>query len=199
MDNSVEIPKVAVMSAANGVMFMTFFGALWASIGVIGSHGLGAPWLLVFSGIVTLVLLFGSITLFGRAKKFTNSSTQEDSAHWKMVNRKFMLIFGLEGVAIAIASVICNVTNHFELFFPIMAIIVGVHFFPLARLFRVNSHHVTGAILCVLGIITFFLPMSATVAGVPIILTSVFIGFASALTLWANGLSIWITTLKKIR
>jgi hypothetical protein len=58
-ETSLTIPGAAVRGVASGVLFMAFFGTLWASIG-----------------------------------------------------------------------------NRFDLFFPIMALIVGVHFFPLAALFQ---------------------------------------------------------------
>jgi hypothetical protein len=137
--------------------------------------------------------------LFGKGRKWKDSSNKEEIEHWKKVNRKFVLVFVLEGVAILITSVICNITNNFEFFFPIVAIIVGVHFFPLAQLFRVYFYHVTGLVLCILGIVTFFLPMDAAVNGVTIVATSVFIGFGSSLTLWLTGLTIWVTTMKQIK
>lgn len=199
MTDLVKLPKTAVFGAANGVMFMTFFGALWASIGIIGSHGLGAPWLLVLSVVVTLILLIGAISLFGKAHNMNNAFIPKVSEHWKKINRKFGLIFGLEGLAIFITSVICNIINHFEVFFPIMAIIVGIHFFPLAKLFRENFYYGTGGVLCILGVITFLLPTNVTVSNVTLIATSTFIGFGSALTLWLTGLRIWITMLKQLK
>ncbi|CAG7659213.1 hypothetical protein ACFQI7_37715 [Paenibacillus allorhizosphaerae] len=199
MSKFVKLPKAAVFGAANGVMFMTFFGALWASIGIIGSRGLGDPWSLVLSSIVTLILLSGAISLFGKARNMNHASTPEEREHWRKINRKFGLIFGLEGLAIFIASMICNIINNFEVFFPIMAIIVGIHFFPLARLFRENFYYGTGVMLCILGVITFFLPMNATVNNVTLIATSTFIGFGSALTLWVTGLRIWTAMLKQLK
>lgn len=159
MNDFVKLPEAAVFGAANGVMFMTFFGALWASIGIIGSHKLGSPWLLVISSILTIVFLIGAISLFGKARNINNAATPNDSEDWRKINRKFSLVFGLEGLAILIASVICNMINHFELFFPIMVIIVGIHFFPLAQLFKEKFYIGIGAALCILGIISFFLPM----------------------------------------
>ncbi|MCR8644372.1 hypothetical protein NV379_17095 [Paenibacillus sp. N1-5-1-14] len=199
MSNLVKLPKAAVFGAANGVMFMTFFGALWASIGIIGSRELGAPWTLIISGIVTLILLIGSFSLFGKARNMNNAVTPEGREDWRKINRKFGLIFGLEGVAIFIASIICNLIHQFELFFPIMAIIVGIHFFPLAQLFREKFYYGTGIVLCILGIITFFLPMEITISNVSLIATSTFIGFGSALTLWVTGLRIWITIQKQLK
>ncbi|MFD0589334.1 DUF7010 family protein [Paenibacillus sp. GCM10027627] len=199
MSDLVKPPKAAVFGAANGVMFMTFFGALWAAIGIIGSRELGAPWSLVLSGIVTFILLIGAISLFGKARNMNNAVTPEGREDWKKINRKFGLIFGLEGAAIFVASIICNAIDQFELFFPIMAIIVGVHFFPLAQLFREKFYHGTGVVLCILGIITFFLPMDVTIGDTNLIATSTFIGFGSALTLWVTGLRIWVTILKQLK
>lgn len=199
MTDLVKLPKAAVFGAANGVMFMTIFGALWASIGIIGSREFGAPWLLVLSGVVTLILLIGAISLFGKARNMNNAVTPKERKDWKRINQKFGLIFGLEGLAIFIASVICNIINHFEVFFPIMAIIVGIHFFPLAQLFREKFYYGTGAVLCILGIISLFLPTNATFGDVSLIVTSTFIGFGSALTLWVTGLRIWVTSLKQLK
>ncbi|MEC0128266.1 DUF7010 family protein [Paenibacillus pabuli] len=195
----VKLPKAAVFGAANGVMFMTFFGALWASIGIIGSHGLGDPWSLVLSGVMTLILLSGAISLFGKARNINHAIEPEEIVHRRNINRKFGLIFGLEGLAIFIASVICNMIDYFEIFFPIMAIIVGIHFFPLARLFRENFYYGTGVTLCIIGVITLFLPINATINNVTLIATSTFVGYSSALTLWVTGLRIWTAMLKKLK
>jgi hypothetical protein len=195
----VKLPKAAVFGAANGVMFMTFFGALWSAIGIIGSNKLGAPWLLVLSGIVTLTLLIGAISLIGKARNMNHVTKPKEREMRNKVNRKFGMICGLEGLAILIASVLCNLFDRFEVFFPIMAIIVGVHFFPLARLFRENFYYGTGIVLSILGIISLFIPLNTTLGDVSLIARSTFIGFGSALTLWVTGLRIWITMLKQLK
>ncbi|MDO7908751.1 hypothetical protein Q5741_20405 [Paenibacillus sp. JX-17] len=195
----VKLPKAAVVGAANGVMFMTFFGAIWSAIGIIGSNKVGAPWLLVLSGIVTLTLLIGAISLFRKARNVKNVTTPKEREKRNKMNRKFGMIFGLEGLAIMIASVLCNVFDRFEVFFPIMAIIVGIHFFPLARLFRENFYYGTGIVLSILGIISLFIPLNTTFGDVSLIARYTFIGFGSALTLWVTSLKIWITMFKQLK
>ncbi|MGO4497034.1 hypothetical protein AB4114_14150 [Paenibacillus sp. 2RAB27] len=199
MSEFVKPSKSAVLGAANGIMFMTFFGALWASIGIVGSHQLGAPWPLVLSTIVTIILLSGAISLFGKSRSMNHAITPKEKEDTKRINRKFGLIFGLEGVAIFLASVICNTLDHFEVFFPVMAMIVGIHFFPLATLFREKFYYGTGIVMCMLGIISLFLPINATFGNVSIIMMSTFIGFGSAVTLWVTGLRIWGTMLKQLK
>jgi len=184
--------KAAVFGAANGVAFMAFFGALWASIGIVGTQNIGVPALLVVPGLMTLILLFGAFSLFGKARRMDNAATPAEKENANRTNRRFGLIFGLEGLAIMIASVLCNLFDRFEIFFPIMAIIVGLHFFPLARLFRENFYVGTGVVLCVLGIVSFFIPLDASIGDVSIVARSAVIGYGSALTLWVTGLRIWI-------
>ncbi len=43
---SSTIPGVAVRGVASGVLFMAFFGTLWAGIGIGGLQGWGGLWLL---------------------------------------------------------------------------------------------------------------------------------------------------------
>ncbi|KRE90461.1 hypothetical protein ASG89_09240 [Paenibacillus sp. Soil766] len=199
MSEFVKMSKSAVIGAANGVMFMTFFGALWASIGIVGSHQLVAPWPLVLSIIMTVILLFGAISLFITSRSMNHTVTPKEREVSKRINQKFGFIFGLEGIAIFLASVICHTIDHFQVFFPIMAIIVGIHFFPLAQLFREKFYYSTGIVMSMLGIISFFLPLNATIGNVTFIAMSTFIGFGSALTLWVTGLRIWMTLQKKLK
>nr|WP_236287598.1 hypothetical protein [Paenibacillus allorhizoplanae] len=50
-----------------------------------------------------------------------------------------------------------------------------------------------------LGIISLFLPINATIGDVSLVAMSTFIGFGSAVTLWVTGLRIWMTMLKKLK
>jgi hypothetical protein len=74
-----------------------------------------------------------------------------------------------------------------------MALIVGVHFFPLAALFQVKTHYLVGALLCLLAIITLLVvPESIKLGGQQITAQWVVLGFGAALILWGVGLSLWL-------
>jgi hypothetical protein len=74
-----------------------------------------------------------------------------------------------------------------------MAIIVGIHFFPLAPLFQVRSHYLTGALLCLVAIVTLLVvPTRVTVGNREIIAWWVVVGFGCALILWVTGLALWL-------
>lgn len=188
------IPRAAVRGTASGVIFMALFGTMWAGIGIRGLQGWGFHWLLILSLLIGVLLLTGGIVLIINSKMLSNKMVEADALRWKRKNRWFGIIFGLEGVLIAAASVICQSTNHLDLFVPVMALIVGAHFFPLANLFQVKFYYITGSLLCMFSVITLLtFPVSVTWGKHQIMAWWTSIGFSTALTLWGTGMAVWIT------
>lgn len=184
------LPRAALRGFATGVVFMACFGTLWASIGVGGLGGWGALWPAVVALLIGIALLGGGVSLWRGAGQLADAAGADAGDH---TDRWFGVIFGVEGVAILAASVICNVTGHFALFFPIMALIVGLHFLPLARLFGVGMYYLTGALLCLVGIVALLaVPVTATVGGREIMARWLVVGGGCAVILWGTGLLLWV-------
>lgn len=173
---------------------MAFFGTMWAGIGIAGLQGWGLPWLLILSLSIGILLLVSGIVLLRQSSGLSNEMTESDIRRGKRMGMWFGIIFGLEGGLIATASVICESTNHSDSFIPIMGLIVGAHFIPLAPLFRVRIHYITGTLLCLLSAITLLaLPVEATWGAHSIKEGWVVLGFGSALILWGTGSAVWLT------
>ncbi len=190
---SSTIPGAAVRGVASGVLFMAFFGTLWANIGLGGLQGWGTPWLTIVTILAGVALLLGGISLFLASRRLSNQVSEADARRWRRMGIWFGVVFATEGILIWIASAICNAINRFDLFFPIMAIIVGVHFFPLAALFQVKAHYVVGALLCLLAIITLLvIPENITLGTQQITAQWVVLGFGAALILWGVGWKLWL-------
>ena len=62
------IPRAAVQGTATGVLFMAFFGTLWAGIGVGGLEGWGFAWLLTLSLLIGVALLLAGLLLIRAAR-----------------------------------------------------------------------------------------------------------------------------------
>ena len=185
---SQTLPRDAMRGLASGVLFMAFFGTLWSLIGVGGLHGWGAPWLLIVALLIGVTLLAGGLTLWRGAAQLADVAIPEADT----TGRWFLIVFAAEGIAIGIASYLCNVTNRFDLFFPIMAIIVGLHFLPLARLFGVGFYYAVGTLLCLLGIIALLVvPERVALADREMLGRSLLVGFGAAVILWGTGLTLW--------
>jgi hypothetical protein len=71
---------------------------------------------------------------------------------------------------------------------PVIALIVGIHFFPLARLFHVPVYFLTGALFSVLAVVA-LLP-GLPIAGSSPYNWSLFVGVGTTLVLWLTALSI---------
>lgn len=188
------ISKGAMRGTASGVLFMAFFGTTWAGIGLGGLQGWGTPWLPILAVCIGGVLFIGGITLLRSSRDLSNEmdETEVGRAMRKRIGLGFNITFGTEFALIAVAGTIFSSAGHFEYFFPVMALIVGAHFFPLAYLFRVKVHYVAGALLCLLALMTLlFVPIKITIRQHEIIAWWSSVGFGSALILWATGITIW--------
>ncbi|WP_042166505.1 hypothetical protein [Paenibacillus gorillae] len=193
MDNTTSsIPGAAIRGTASGVIFMAFFGTFWAYTGVMGLQGWGTSLLLSIAIAIGLALFLSASWLISASKKLTNQGSKSDPRVSKM-GKKFFFIFAGEGVAIFISSILCNLLGRAELIPGIIAIIVGIHFFPLAPLFQVRLYYVTGALLCLLPILTWLsFSENIIIDGHEVIAYMAIIGLGSALILWATGLAVWL-------
>ena len=182
------IPRAAVRGTASGVIFMAFFGTFWAGIGIRGMQGWEFPVLITLSLLIGVILFIGAIVLIKNSRQLTNEVIKKDGDRWRKKNRWFGIIFSLEGLFIAIAAYICVSTNHLNLFVPIMAFIVGAHFFPLASLFQVPIYYITGTLLCLLAtIVILTFPVKIIINDHQVMAWWVSVGFGSALILWGTG------------
>ncbi|HLQ70597.1 MAG TPA: hypothetical protein VK142_02275 [Bacillota bacterium] len=189
-----QIPKSAIKGTANGVLFMAFFGLAWAGIGIGGLDGWGNPWLPIISVSISIILFILGLGLFRAANNFPAYTGESNIQREKKIGIGFGITVVAEFVLIGAAGVFLNAIDQFEYFFPVMALIVGVHFFPLAYLFQVRAHYIAGILLCLFAIMTlFWLPPRFIISHFDIDVWSVFIGFTSSITLWATGMAIWIS------
>jgi hypothetical protein len=90
--------------------------------------------------------------------------SQEDEAESKRIWARFGIIFGIEFVLIAISSTLLSTFQRDVFIAPAIALIVGIHFFPLSRLFRVPVFSITGGLLSVLALVA----LIALLRGLPI-------------------------------
>lgn len=111
-----------------------------------------------------------------------------DSGH---VRRSFNLVVLGELAAIAAAVTILVRSGHQQWIPAVICGLVGVHFVPLARLFRVRLYYGTAVALCMVAAATLIL--GAT--GAPAPLWHLLPGFGAALALWATGAGLLVADL----
>jgi len=130
------LPAVAVNGIVSGLVMMAVFTSAWA---IIAYHGLAAtsywPALIIFP-IFSLFFIINAVKLFRIAKFYPKVTSEADIAQEKRTGKWFGIIFSAEGAGIFIAiNIVVNI-GHPELTIPVLALVVGLHFYPLAWVFK---------------------------------------------------------------
>ncbi|MGE7609217.1 DUF7010 family protein [Peribacillus frigoritolerans] len=185
--------KEAFRGSGIGVIFMAVFGTLWAGTGVMGLQGWGFPFVELAAIFVGIIMVIVGISLIHASQKMSNQVSEDGARRLKRIGFLFNMVFIAEGLLIGIAIAICNLINQTDLIPGVIAIIVGIHFLPLASLFQIKVYYATGVLLCLLALITLLLVPDTVMVGEHQILAPLsLLGFGCALILWATGLTLWI-------
>lgn len=137
-----EMTANRVSSMGTGIMFFSAFGAAWLFWSMAIREEVSAVTAsAAFAGV--LALIAGAVYLKRRAKQWPR--VPDDPRE----GRLFGWVNAIEWAAIFAAGFVCH-RFHWDLYFPsAVTVIVGLHFYPLAGLFRNPLHYGTGTALVV--------------------------------------------------
>lgn len=161
-----------------GIIVLNVFAAVWALLGLVFMQ---APlWML--SGPVIL-----SLGLVGWSWKKREMALIQSKAESRRIGRLVGLWSGAEGLAIPLAAIILGNFRAFSLFTPVLSVIVGAHFLPLAQGIPMRLYYLTGGLLMVLGTGAMLIPYP---------LSWVLTWIGAAVVLWLTVLAILFTELR---
>jgi hypothetical protein len=176
--NSISKGEKEVRSA--GSIIMSVFGAIWWIAGAVGS---GWPFVPAYAipFIAILVLVVAAL----RARDHTEPESDQDG---KRTGRLVGIASGLEGAAILVAVNVVANTGTQDYTAPAIAIIVGLHFLPLARWLPAKLYYATAVALIGLGVVGIWI--SGAVLRLEVVCSG------SACTLWVTSGLVLTTKLK---
>jgi hypothetical protein len=157
---STGIASRTMTGMALGVSMMTLFGSAWLAWG-FSSLGTDSPWLIAAVTLGVIALLVPSFNIFQIGRKTGKNAaplTPEEKRLQGQMGWMFGIIFGAEGLLIFLAV---SALSHFHLQTYIstaIAAIVGLHFLPLARLYRFPLYYAVGGVMVVEALIFLTLP-----------------------------------------
>jgi len=140
---SSPLPADAIRGRAIGALVMIGFGALWMiSAANLRKRLDWSTWL--------VVLLFTGILCVGAGKQLQRAqhmpTSPPSSAHTESderIRRQFRIVLAFEWIPIfAVVFVLARMRRP-ELILPAIALIVGLHFIPLAIIFRARLYYFT--------------------------------------------------------
>lgn len=128
-------PPVAVRSLAGGLLLMAGFTVGWASLAPYGWTGPAAVAPVVLAAAAALAFAAGAVALFREAGRFPPVTDPADAERGRRIGRAYGLTFGLEGLAIFVVAATLSRTGNVDFQVPAIALVVGLHFYPMARIF----------------------------------------------------------------
>ncbi|MGB6687438.1 MAG: hypothetical protein WBE76_06315 [Terracidiphilus sp.] len=134
-----------------GAAILTLFGSAWCII-ALASWAARPGWSIPAGFVATIALLGLCVLRLIALRNIPNIDDPAAAAKGKRAGILFGIIFGAEGGLIALCATLLARMG-LDIWIPIaVAIIVGLHFLPLARVFEVPLYYWTGA-LSVLGML----------------------------------------------
>jgi hypothetical protein len=134
-----------------GAVILTIFGGLWCII-ALANWTARPGWSIAAGAVATIVLLVLCVARLVASRKIPSVDDPVAASKGKRMGMLFGIIFGIEAGLIAIFSTLLA-SHRLAFWIPIaIAIIVAVHFLPLAHVFEVPLYYWTGG-LSLLGVL----------------------------------------------
>lgn len=156
------ITKKDIDKPIGGLFFMIINTTIWAFIAEYYLENKDYRLIGVLLGFIITAFLYFYLT-FTKAQKSLIESTEEKTIEEKGKEKWFLIIFGLEGLGILIAKNVLMNIHHDELFISFFALAVGLHFFPLAKIFNRTFDYYMGAWTCLFAILGIYLITQKTI------------------------------------
>jgi len=156
------IPAAAVKGIATGLVMMAVFTLIWAGIAY---HGLAASdyWIaLAIFPVFSVLFIVNAIRLYKIAPYYPKLTSEADLAEGKRMGKWFGIIFGAEGLGIFIGINIVVNLGHPELAIPVLALVVGLHFYPLAKVFKRTIDYYLATWSTIVAILAIVLTLNKT-------------------------------------
>jgi hypothetical protein len=161
---------------AIGSIFFAVFGALWITIALYVRQILTVD-LTIGVAAVLAALLLSAVWLLRQAKLFPKLPEN------RAVSREFNRINAIQWIAVGIVA-FSFARLHIDAYvLSAITAIVGIHMFPLAKLFRYPLHNVTGAVLVAWASASVLLFPIESLQGATAIGTGIILWLSAATTL----------------
>ncbi|MFK3738246.1 hypothetical protein [Massilia sp. TN1-12] len=126
---------------ATGAMFFFGFGGLWLEGWAQRSHA-GVPW---FVGIAVLAILSCAFA-WRRYRRYAPAlARQEDTPQRRRAKRVFNIVNAAQWIVILVLGNVMANLGYGAWVIPMVIVVVGLHFLPLAHVFAYWPHFATGA------------------------------------------------------
>lgn len=150
------LTKKDIDKPIGGLFFMIINTSIWAFIAEYYLDNKDQYLVGILLGFIISAFLYFYLK-FTKVQKNLPESTIEKTAEEKKNEKWFLIVFSLEGLGILIAKNVLMNINHDELFISFFVLIVGLHFFPLGKIFKRTFDLYMGTWTCFFAILGIYL------------------------------------------
>jgi hypothetical protein len=159
---------------SNGILVLTISGAFWLGLGAAAT-GFSAllialPPILFAGGF----LIRGSVRLRRRFPGFSPRSLRKapNGSPTRRIIIGFYAVTAAQWLSIVLVGGTCSALNRTDLIWPLIGLVVSLHFVPIGRLFGVRPYYVLG----VLGTVITLVSIVATTGGLQLMVVGIGLG-----------------------
>lgn len=141
---------IGLIGGALWLIGISAFFIIWSLIVIATTWAIQV---LVVSAVIIVVLIVIGAAELRAALRLPKSSAAPAQEEQK-IGRRFAWVFGAEVLAFIVVNSIFGAMERYELLPSLNLIIVGIHFFPLAKIFHVPRYYITGLLFCIIPVST---------------------------------------------
>ncbi|MFD9501285.1 hypothetical protein [Streptomyces sp. NPDC060035] len=160
-----------------GTVVLSVFAVVWA---FAGASGLASPAAALAVESAAVPLAAAAIALAYRKGAAPSPRSVNLPDNWA---RSVGIVNVVELAAVFAVVAACNASGHPAFIPPAVALVVGLHFFPLARLYDQGQYKVTAGVLSAVAVFG----LALVAAGLSDGSVRAVVGLAAAATLWASA------------
>lgn len=167
--------------SARGALICVLFGSAWMFLAVVFS-GHATPIRFGAVAVTATILTFWSVARIRATQRFVYS--ESDLHHWKSFRKLFWIDSAIEWLSAAVAANILAYYRRLDLIPQVLGVIIGLHFLPLAKIFRQPLYYATGAAIIIVALGTLLTPPG---------------GMRNLAGCATIGITLWLTALINLR
>jgi hypothetical protein len=175
LPDSLDLSAAPLRGRAIGALICGIFGAVWM-FEALYFGAIATPACLTVIGLFAAAFVIWPTTqlLSLRHAAFSSAAGQQ----WSDVSKAYWITVTIEGLACMVAGNVLNNIGRSDLVPEAIGVIVGLHFLPLAKIFRARIYNWTGVAM-VLGVLaSLAVPVGS---------------FRNIVACGASGLALWAT------
>ena len=139
---------------SRGIVVLAVAACFWVGL---AAWGLRDIWTLALAPVLLSVgiVAVGAVRLGKKAQALRSSEVQvADRTSIRRITIWFRVISTAQTVSIILAGFVCFLFHRLDLLWPLIGLVVSLHFLPLGRIFRVRPYYSTGVLGAVVSAVS---------------------------------------------